>query len=385
MKIGVEFHRVISYDKLFCKCRYYPKEPTTRVFTTLISRSLTENTFLTSDSYCEYEEDQIPGVINKKIVEKAVSLIQNIPDITVFPQILFCRKHIYDGSLASGYQKTACIGIGGVINLSTGNSVKIDKVYLEEDSSSRISNGYSVGRQGIPLIEITTVATELSALELKELLVSLDNALNTYKNIPISSFCRRQDINLSIEGHPRVEIKGVDKLSILPELLLIEEKRQRDAIKEGVVSSSTRSANADGTSTYLRELSGKSRMWPQTQIPVQSTKYIAKTNYLKRLPSQIELLLHNQSLAKLFSRVKVNWCDNDYQILHYLIKNNPKKMRRLFLSYLKGDISEYSIKKGVQDITLPVKELEDIRRTHSSTIEFYKKYKKFFPRGYKPE
>lgn len=387
MKIGIEHHRVLSYDKLFCLCKYDPRATCTNRFTTYFPRVPVIHEFYTNDSYCEYEKDQIPGVINPKLVQKAVTIVSGFSGITTYPQITFCRKHIYDGSLASGFQKTACIASGGVLTLHSGKLVQLDKIYLEQDSSSRDALGrFCVGRQGIPLLEVTTVATELSAAEVVEVLLIIDSCLGRFNNLPHSSFSRRQDINISTPGHPRVEIKGVDTLSLLPELLAQESSRQETAVKVGsdLLQSDTRCANADGSSTHLRTIGLGTRMHLETEIPLQHTLKSIKKEFKSLLPSEIHPLLHNHSIGKKLYNLDLDWNSSDYAILNYLCKSNPSKTAfNLFRGYVEGKYSEYAIKKGPLVNCLSIAELTRLRSDYTSISEFGKRYKNYFPRGYK--
>ena len=391
MKIGVEFHRTLSHDKLFCSCRYDPHLSCEDSFTVYNSKSKVRTRYLSSKYYCEYERDVIPSVLNLKLLRKALVLASGIPKVRVLRKVLFCRKHIYDGSLSHGYQKTACIAYGGQITLSSGKIVPIDKVYLEEDSCSKVHGTYCVGRQGTPLLEISTTAVDMSAKELRELLIELDRVTDRHKNLPLSSFSRRQDINVSVPGHPRVEIKGVDRLGVLEGLLELEEKRQESAIKEGHACGSTRRLEEDLTTSHLRPLSSGLRLFPQTEVPPLDTSVLRS----KRTSADVSSLPHffrfknNRPLKHLRSLLRRDeslvLSPGDWSLLRDLYDRSPRGHLKLFKAYLRGETSEHSLRRGDELVPSWKKEkLDELWGSRGSDKEFYLNYKVYFPRNYSP-
>jgi len=78
----------------------------------------------------------------------------------------------------------------------------------------------------------------------------------------------RQDVNVSIKGGARVEIKGVQDLKMIPVLIDNEIDRQMGLIKKGKeVTKDVRKALPDGKTRFLRPLPGSARMYPETDIP----------------------------------------------------------------------------------------------------------------------
>jgi glutamyl-tRNA(Gln) amidotransferase subunit E len=71
----------------------------------------------------------------------------------------------------------------------------------------------------------------------------------------------RQDVNVSIRGGNRVEMKGVQDLSLLAKVIELEVKRQLGLPK---VEEETRAVNEDGSTKYTRPLPGSARMYPET-------------------------------------------------------------------------------------------------------------------------
>ena len=73
-------------------------------------------------------------------------------------EVHIMRKIVIDGSNTSGFQRTALIGIGGILNVN-GNKVGVQSICIEEDAAKLISDdgstrNYGLDRLGVPLIEI---------------------------------------------------------------------------------------------------------------------------------------------------------------------------------------------------------------------------------------
>src|SRR3989338_5038102 len=142
-------------------------------------------------------------------------------------EVHIMRKTVADGSAVSGFQRTALIGIGGHIKTSFGG-VGIQTVCLEEDSSVDMHTGrpeYRLDRLGVPLIEIATEPAMHSpeqAMEAAEAIGTLLRSLNVRRGIGSI----RQDINVSIEGGERIEIKGFQELDKIAEAVKNEVSRQ---------------------------------------------------------------------------------------------------------------------------------------------------------------
>jgi len=332
LKIGIEFHRLLSYDKLFCNCRYCPFKNKPLKKTVIYPVLKRAYSFITSADYCDYELDEIPAKINEKIYKKAINVAARIPNIKILKNILFCRKKILDGSIPPGFQKTALIGTGGVILLKSKKEVLIDSIYLEEDASTKKKGKYFVNRLGLPLLEITTKPQYLDEKEIVELLKKLEETIYDY-DLPICSFCRRQDINISYKNHPKVEYKGVSNLSYIELILKIQKKRQENNILNKTLErNTTRFFNFNLKETrLLRAFNSKERLHPETEVPILKVKKVLKKI---KIPEELEdyenilTILKNKkqkkTLLKLFKIYSLK--KKDIQFL--------KKISKLYKNYL---------------------------------------------------
>ena len=79
----------------------------------------------------------------------------------------------------------------------------------------------------------------------------------------------RQDVNMSIQGKERTEIKGVQEPDLIIKTIQTEIERQKALLElKKPIGNEVRKANIDGSTTFLRPLPGKARMYPETDIPL---------------------------------------------------------------------------------------------------------------------
>jgi len=121
------------------------------------------------------------------------------------------RKTVIDGSNTSGFQRTVLIARDGWIITKSGR-VGIQSICLEEDAARIISKDqektiFRLDRLGIPLVEIATAPDIRDAEQVKEVAMYIGQLLRSCK-IKRGLGTIRQDVNISIRGGNRIEIKG---------------------------------------------------------------------------------------------------------------------------------------------------------------------------------
>jgi len=146
------------------------------------------------------------------------------------------RKTVVDGSNTSGFQRTTLIARNGYIETSTKKKIRVDTVCLEEDSARRIKESensvtFRLDRLGIPLIEIATAPDISSGEEAKEVALKIGEILRASK-VKRGLGTIRQDVNVSIKGGERTEIKGVQEPTLIVKVVESEIKRQLELIKK---------------------------------------------------------------------------------------------------------------------------------------------------------
>ncbi|WEU39835.1 MAG: Glu-tRNA(Gln) amidotransferase subunit GatE [Candidatus Odinarchaeum yellowstonii] len=254
-KAGLEIHQELNLDsKLFCKCpnilqKGEPDFIIKRFFRPVMGEMgefdkamLTEyeknKTVVYEGFYqstCTYELDETPPLqINEEAVNTGLTLTLLLK-ATPVDELHVCRKNYLDGSVTCGFQRTVIIGLNGMIPIKNKN-VPITSISIEEDAARKISeeNGvirYRLDRLGIPLVELVTAPVLENPDEIYEAAYRLGLLLRATGKAKRGIGTIRQDINLSIEGGARVELKGVQKLEWINRLVEAEIQRQLSLIE----------------------------------------------------------------------------------------------------------------------------------------------------------
>jgi Glu-tRNA(Gln) amidotransferase subunit E-like FAD-binding protein len=297
-KAGLEIHQQIEGKKLFCDCptlNLNKQEPDIKVERRLravagetgeidaaalhemtkgkkfIYESCSQDTCLV-----EYDEEP-PRPINKEALKVALQ-ISKMLNAKVVDEVQVMRKTVIDGSNTSGFQRTALVAGDGFIETSKGK-VRIPTVCLEEEAAQRIEDKkeytrFRLDRLGIPLIEIATEADIVDAEHAKETASILGMILRSTGKVRRGLGTIRQDVNVSIKGGARTEIKGFQDLKSIPKVIEKEVTRQERLIKEGKkIKQEVRKAESDFTTSFLRPMPGAARMYPETDVsPLTITK-----------------------------------------------------------------------------------------------------------------
>ena len=141
------------------------------------------------------------------------------------------RKHYDYPDLPSGYQRTSVpIGYEGDLN-----GVRIREIHMEEDPG-QFKPDFGIvdfNRSGIPLVEIVTEPDMHSPEEARKFLKELIRVLN-YSECARGEGTMRADVNISLEGGNRAEIKNINSIKGAYKALKFEMVRQKNLIKRGV-------------------------------------------------------------------------------------------------------------------------------------------------------
>jgi Glu-tRNA(Gln) amidotransferase subunit E-like FAD-binding protein len=118
------------------------------------------------------------------------------------------------------------------------------------------------------LIEIATGPDISSPEEAKEVAAKIGMILRSTGACKRGIGTIRQDINLSIKGGARVEIKGFQDLRSIVKIIDYETERQLKLLQaDKKVEQEVRKAEDDFTTSFLRPMPGADRMYPETDIP----------------------------------------------------------------------------------------------------------------------
>jgi glutamyl-tRNA(Gln) amidotransferase subunit E len=185
------------------------------------------------DTTCLIENDEEPPMpLNPEALDTALkaSVLFNMhPADEVFTM----RKIVVDGSNTTGFQRTCFVASNGFIETPSGR-VGMDTVCLEEDAASKIeakadATTYSLDRLGIPLIEIATAPDIKTPAQAREVALAIGTLLRSLK-VRRGLGTIRQDVNVSIAKGARVEVKGVQALDLIQEVVEKEAQRQINLI-----------------------------------------------------------------------------------------------------------------------------------------------------------
>lgn len=184
---------------------------------------------------CTYEVDDTPPFpVNKDAVDKAI-MISLLCKLNIVGEIHITRKQYLDGSIPTGFQRTAIIGVEGEIELKN-KKVRLIQLSLEEDSCREVSDIghrriYKTDRLGMPLIETVTYPDMTNPDEVAEACQFIRFLNRSTGNVRTGIGAGRQDVNVSCKGGTRVEIKGVSHIRWIPELTHNECFRQWALLK----------------------------------------------------------------------------------------------------------------------------------------------------------
>lgn len=293
---GVEIHAQLSSTrKLFCHCKPSLIEPNfvpdyyfERRFRPVLGEMGTfdagmlvefEKSYRViyetyDDTICTYEMDETPPFYPDFETIKTGYIIGNFFNCqSAVDEAIFNRKQYLDGSIPTGFQRTVIIARDGFIRLKGGKEIRINNVLIEEDAARRVryvdradrTVYFNLDRLGIPLTEIITNHEDChTPNELMEtaLLIGLTLRVLGVAKRGIGSV--RQDVNVSITGGDRVELKGIQNIKDMKKYIDREITRQLALIKikkelnsRGVLESDFQPNFIDVSSAIQEELPNK--------------------------------------------------------------------------------------------------------------------------------
>jgi glutamyl-tRNA(Gln) amidotransferase subunit E len=267
-KSGLEVHQQLkTKSKLFCRCpagiyhedEDYSAELIRHMRPTLSELGVYDGTALmefktkkeihyriNNQTACTYEVDDTPPFpIDREALEIALE-ISILSKLNIVGEVHITRKQYLDGSIPTGFQRSAILGVEGRIMLRN-KEVRLIQLSIEEDSCREISDVghvriYKTDRLGMPLIETVTYPDMETPDELAEAAEYIRFLNRSTGKVRTGIGAAREDVNVSCEGGTRVELKGVAHISWIPEIshnecfrqyaLLHIRSKLRDKIKD---------------------------------------------------------------------------------------------------------------------------------------------------------
>jgi len=256
LKAGLEIHQQLdTKHKLFCNCSVtmQEKEPieiiTRRqhpvaselgdIDIAALNEYLRDRTFsyqvFKNESCLVDLDEEPPHEINQEALRIAIE-VALLLNCRIVNEMHFMRKIVIDGSNTSGFQRTVVVGLDGYIKYK-GKKIEIKSVNLEEDAAAIVSeeNGrvtYRLNRLGVPLVEICTgLLSGFNADEIEDIAYNIGMLCRSTSKVKRGVGTIRQDVNISIKGGQRIEIKGIQELGLLSKVVDNEVMRQTSLIE----------------------------------------------------------------------------------------------------------------------------------------------------------
>ncbi|MDJ0766269.1 MAG: Glu-tRNA(Gln) amidotransferase subunit GatE [Myxococcota bacterium] len=248
--VGLEVHQQLLTDyKMFCRCpagRYTKTHdgevlrhmrPTLSELgeydgTALMEFKTKKNIIylLHKSNVCTYEMDDTPPfLMNPNALDVAIEQCLML-GCDIVDEVHVARKQYLDGSIPTGFQRTAIVGVGGKLPF-LDRHLTITQVSVEEDSCREVSDQghlivWRTDRLGMPLIETVTGPDLRTPEEVVEAILLIGRVCRSTGHVRVGMGASRQDVNVSVRGGRRVEIKGVPQAWWAKQLVHGEAVRQ---------------------------------------------------------------------------------------------------------------------------------------------------------------
>jgi glutamyl-tRNA(Gln) amidotransferase subunit E len=248
-KVGLEIHQQLNVGrKLFCECPITESDEAEYKILRYLRPTQSElgevdpavmfefrkrkaNIYIyNSKSACLVEcDEEPPHPINMDAVKAAITVALAL-NSKIVEELHVMRKIVIDGSNTTGFQRTVLVALDGVLK-ADGIDVPVQTISVEEDAARLIEERedakvFSLDRLGIPLIEISLAPMETDPKTVEKVALALGRLLRLTGFAARGLGTIRQDINISIEGFPPCEVKGVQKLDLIPKVIEYEIMRQ---------------------------------------------------------------------------------------------------------------------------------------------------------------
>ena len=281
LKVGLEIHQQLATNhKLFCNCginnlendsnsikfmrKFKPTQSELGQFDTaaifefhknIISTYIADN----SNSCLVESDEEPPHELNQEALDIALTICLLLKS-NIIDELHTMRKMVIDGSNTAGFQRTVIISTDGELQ-HKNNKIPILAINLEEDAAKIIKKtgnkaNYNLNRLGVPLIEIALAPVETNPKEIEHIALSLGQLLRSTGKVSRGIGTIRQDVNISILNGPVIEIKGVQKLESMSDIIDYEAKRQYslNLLMKDIKNRNINSSNIEFKIEELREI-----------------------------------------------------------------------------------------------------------------------------------
>ena len=267
-----------------------------------------------NETTCTYDVDDTPPFkLNKEALEYALE-ISLLSKLNIVGEVHITRKQYLDGSIPTGFQRTAILGVEGELPLKN-KTIRLIQLSIEEDSCREISDighvrTYTTDRLGIPLIETVTYPDMVNPYEVKEVCDYIRFLNRSTGKVRTGIGAGRQDVNVSCAGGTRVEIKGVSHTRWIPKLTHNEAFRQWALLR---VRQLLRDTLGDGNWWKMKAEKISLDYFGFSNLPLSEDDKKSFSYYAINLPGFRGILSHFTQPGKMFGdeiseRLKVIAC-----------------------------------------------------------------------------
>lgn len=384
LKAGLEIHQQLDTGKLFCACPGYLRndEPdftisrklhavageTGEVDIAVKHEASLDKGFVYQgyrDNSCLVElDEEPPHLVNEEALDEVLK-IALLLNCEIYQTSQIMRKTVINGSNTSGFQRTVLIGHDGYVETSFGK-VGIETIALEEDSAREVSQEgrivvYKLDRLGIPLVEITTKPEMNTPEKIKETALKLGEIIRACR-VKRGIGTIRQDLNISIKGHERVEIKGFQDPKMM--IVTVDEEivRQQEDVKRKKREGEVRGALENGKTEFLRPMPGQARMYPETDLPLLKISRDKINSLKKKLPKmkhEIRDELRKKGVSEELINLVIENLD-EFNVLIHVYGKDANLVAKMVALWPQEFASK--LKKKTEDVKklLNEKNLEDV-------------------------
>ena len=249
---------------------------------------------LHKSNVCTYEMDDTPPfLVNQQALDVAIEQCLML-GCDIIDEVHIARKQYLDGTIPTGFQRTAIVGVNGRLPFR-GRELSVTQVSIEEDSCREVSDRghlivWRTDRLGMPLIETVTGPELRTPDEAAEAILLVGRVCRSTRHVRVGMGASRQDVNVSVRGGRRVEIKGVPKAGWAPRLVHGEALRQvnllrlRDELQRRGCAARATCASRQGRDQPVRGL-GLQRLSADAWADFVKARTAARTSSWARGPS----------------------------------------------------------------------------------------------------
>lgn len=252
---GLEVHQqLFTKEKLFCRCpaglytEVHDGEVLRHMRPTLSELGEYDGTalmefktkkeivyLLNHQNVCTYEMDDTPPfLVNQEAIDVAIELCLMM-NMDIIDEVHIARKQYLDGSIPTGFQRTAIVGVNGWLPFK-GRRLTVTHVSVEEDSCREVRDkGHQIvwrtDRLGMPLTETVTGPELVTPFEVRDAILLCGLVARSTGRVRTGIGASREDVNVSVRGGSRCEIKGVPRAGYAVKLVHNEGLRQYNLLK----------------------------------------------------------------------------------------------------------------------------------------------------------